>query len=219
MRQGMNTLKWRRRVPESGNNFDLVLSNPQDLDSRRIESLLACVLGEKHRGQQFNSKATKEFRLWLDNPSSPLKSTAYVPLSNWFMTRSGDRNSMLASRCEGLWDALFPCRPLERLSSPEPGKNHIVLPSEFVNFWRRLMSAQWEAGNDPPPPSAEPIENRQEAASARIVERPTVSTEFPSDQIKARFNSKGLQFELEGSAAALAEFLRKYGESTTEESK
>jgi predicted RNase H-like HicB family nuclease len=51
---------------------------------------------------------------------------------------------MLATRCEDLWDALFPCRPLARLSSSRPGRNHLVVPSEFDRFWQRVVEAQRE---------------------------------------------------------------------------
>jgi len=49
---------------------------------------------------------------------------------------------MVASRCEDLWDDLFPCRPTRRLSSPEPGKNHAIVPAEFEAWWRLVLKAQ-----------------------------------------------------------------------------
>ena len=96
-----------------------------------MKALLNAILRETHRGLTLSSRANREFRRWFDQPDTPLKSEAYVLLSNWFMTQSGDRHSTVATRCEELWDALFPCRPAERLSSPEAGRNHIVSPREF----------------------------------------------------------------------------------------
>jgi hypothetical protein len=49
---------------------------------------------------------------------------------------------MLASRCEDLWDFLFRGRPVRRLSSPEPGKNHLIVPTEFWNWWSTVLGAQ-----------------------------------------------------------------------------
>src|ERR1700688_1960387 len=137
-------LKWTRRFPNSANNFDLVLAGPQDLDPKQMNALLSAVLEETHRGLSLSSRATTEFRRWFDQPNTALQSEAYVLLSNWFMTQSGDRHSTVASRCEDLWDALFPCRPTNRLSSPEAGRNHVMIPAEFQSFWRRLLEAQGE---------------------------------------------------------------------------
>src|SRR5215471_9385352 len=135
---------WIRAFPNSANNFDLVLENPDVLDPTQIKEFLADILKETHRGLTLSARASKEFRRWLDHPNTPLKSEAYVLLSNWFMTQSGDRHSTIATRCEDLWDALFPCRPEDRLSSPEPGRNHVMIPNEFQKFWRRTLEAQGE---------------------------------------------------------------------------
>src|SRR5438477_4064299 len=104
-------LKWSRLFPDSANNFDLVLANPQDLNSEQMNTLLDAVLEETHRGLSLSARAVTEFRRWFAHPDSPLKSEAYVLLSNWFMTRSGDRHSAVAIRAETLWDNLFSCRP------------------------------------------------------------------------------------------------------------
>ena len=136
--------RWTRRFADSNNNFDVVLRSPEDLDSARMHQLLESIVKEMHRGLTLNGRAIAQFRRFFDRPDTALKSDAYVLLSNWFMTRSGDRNSMVASRCEALWDQLFPCRPLERLSSPAAGKNHIILVSEFQSFWSRVSKAQGE---------------------------------------------------------------------------
>src|SRR5450759_3766417 len=137
-----SNMSWARKSPNSANNFDLILLNPQTGDFERLNELLNLVGSEVHRGLTLSHRASQEFRRFFDQPHTPLKSDAYVLLSNWFMTQSGDRNSLVASRCEDLWDALFQSRPLERLSSPEPGRNHVMIPAAFESFWRRLCEAQ-----------------------------------------------------------------------------
>jgi hypothetical protein len=140
----MSTQKQWARRSQSANNFDLILANPQDLNSERIKELLDRIQGETHRGLSLSARADKEFRRWSTHPDTPLKSEAYVLLSNWFLTQSGDRHSMVASHCEALWDELFLCRPAKRLSSPEPGRNHVMVPAEFEDFWKTVLKAQGE---------------------------------------------------------------------------
>jgi len=133
--------RWARRS-QSANNFDLVLTNPQELNCEQIDELLDGIQRETHRGLSLSARADKEFRRWSKHPDTPLKSEAYVLLSNWFLTQSGDRHSTVAIRCEQLWDELFPCRPVKRLSSPEPGRNHVMVPGEFESFWKMVLEAQ-----------------------------------------------------------------------------
>ncbi len=197
------TMKWTRRFPNSANNFDLVLAVPQELDSGRMKVLLNVILEETHRGLTLSSRATKELRRWFDQPDTPLKSEAYVLLSNWFMTQSGDRHSTVASGCENLWDAMFPCRPVERLSSPEPGRNHVMVPAEFQRFWRRLLDAQGEGLHEPDEPSLEPSVDLSRAG-----ELPEGSEVSATDRLQARFEKEGLHCEVEGSPRAVADFLR-----------
>jgi hypothetical protein len=194
---------WERRFPDSANNFDLRLSDTQALDSEQLKGLLGNILAEKHRGLTLSSRAAQEFRRWFDAPDTPLKSGAYVLLSNWFTTQSGDRQSTVANRCENLWDALFPCRPIDRLSSPEPGRNHIMIPAEFERFWQRICDAQGsELRNGAGSPAA---------SNARLK---TPATDLPTDytsaadQLRATFERHGLHFEVEGSPRALADFLQ-----------
>ena len=144
----MTKLIWKRQAPNSVNNFDLVVENPGDVDPQRLEQLLNDVLNEKHR-VFLSGRASEELQRWFSNPTSPLMSEAYVLLSNWFMTRGGDRHSLLASRCEDLWDALFPCRPPARLSSSRPGRNHLVIAAAFDSFWQRVLAIQGELGTTP----------------------------------------------------------------------
>jgi len=144
-------LVWKRRIPDHVTNFDLVLMNPQDLDRARMHELLEAIMNETHRGLSLSSRACRELRTFFDNPTSALRASSYALLSNWYTTRGGDKNSMVASRCEALWDEMFHIRPLERLTSPTAGQNHIVLASEFSSFWARLSRAQGDA--DAPPQS------------------------------------------------------------------
>ena len=199
------SMKWTRRFSNSANNFDLVLVEPQGLDSKRMKMLLGAVVEETHRGLTLSSRAVTEFRRWFDQPDTPLKSEAYVLLSNWFMTQSGDRHSTVASRCEDLWDALFPCRPAERLSSPQPGRNHVMIPTEFDIFWRRLSEAQggdFRETNEPSPtPDFDPS-----SRTDKIAEVSDVST---SDRLRARFEKEGLKCDVEGSPRAVADFLKR----------
>jgi hypothetical protein len=195
--------KWERSFPNSKNNFDLCLTNPQALGPERMKEMLGRVLGEKHRRLTLSSRAAQEFQRWFDFPDTPLKSEAYVLLSNWFLTQSGDRQSLVASLCENLWDALFPCRPMSRLSSPEPGRNHVLIPAEFERFWRRVLDAQGvdspEGAGDRPESSAKVMAPVSEAAT---------SNGSTSDRLRAMFEKEGLSFEVEGSPRALSDFLQ-----------
>jgi hypothetical protein len=214
-------LKWRRRFPGSSTNFDLVLDNPSALHTEWMHRLLEAISEETHRGLTLSSRACKEFKRWIAQPDTPLKSEAYVLLSNWFMTQSGDRRSLVATRCEALWDALFSCRPGERLSSPEPGRNHVMVPSEFESFWHRISEAQGDEIREPDLASAEsdtsgptilesepdtmPVYKISSSGTGEVPEAHTVST---SDRLRAMFDKQGLHCEVEGSPRALAEFLR-----------
>lgn len=169
-------LQWARRCPGSTNNFDLVLTNPQDLDAERMNHLLDAITRERHRNQTLSYRAHDELRRWLREPDTPLKSDAYVLLSNWFMTRSGDRHSVVATRCEALWDALFASRPVERLSSSEPGRNHVMIPAEFERFWQRVIAAQ---GGDPVRQFPAPIERSMNSNATEANQLPSLRPELP----------------------------------------
>src|SRR5712671_6862069 len=65
------TMKWTRRFPNSANNFDLVLTGPQELDFGRMRVLLNVISGETYRGLTLSSRATKELRRWFDQPDTP----------------------------------------------------------------------------------------------------------------------------------------------------
>src|ERR1700693_3206203 len=132
-----------RSFPNSANNFDLSLVDSLAPEADRLRGLLGRILAEKHRGSiTLASRAALQFQPCFEHPDTPLKSPAYVSLSNWFLTTSGDRQSMVATRCENLWDTLFPCRPPARLSSPQPGRTHAMIPAEFAPFWQCMADAQ-----------------------------------------------------------------------------
>ncbi|HET6145187.1 MAG TPA: hypothetical protein VFE02_16880 [Candidatus Acidoferrales bacterium] len=201
----MTTLKWKRVSPNSVNDFDLIAANVETLDVAKMAELLRAILNESHRGLTLSSRASKEFSRWLAQPQTPLKSEAYVQLSNWFMTQSGDRQSRVATRCEEFWDELFPCRPAERLSSPKAGQNHVVVPAEFESFWQRILEAQGEAtqrNDDRDPQSFVPVQPGP-------LNKPNSGTESGAAQpLRATLDKDGLHFQVEGSARALADFLQ-----------
>jgi hypothetical protein len=196
--------RWLRRFPNSANNFDVVLANPQDLDSARMNELLDGIEKETHRGLMLSSRARKELRRWFGQPDTPLASEAYVLLSNWFLTQSGDRHSMVATRCEALWDALFPCRPANRLSSSAPGRNHTVGAAEFEGFWRRLLAAQGAdvhgAGRAPTPSKVK--------GCCQTGDLPEDSGGSRPDQLRATLHRDGLDCVVQGSPRAVADFLQ-----------
>ena len=194
---------WLRRVPISANNFDVVLANPQELDSERMNELLDGIEKETHRGLTLSSRACTEFRRWFSQTDTPLKSDAYVLLSNWFLTQSGDRHSMVATRCEALWDALFPCRPLKRLSSSAPGRNHAMEPAEFESFWRRLLAAQGEVVQEH---AGMPTSNVR--VRSRTGTLPEDGDGSGPDQLRATVHKEGVDCVVEGSPRAVADFLQ-----------
>lgn len=212
-------VRWTRRSPQSTNNFDLVLLNVDELDAARIEQLLDAIVEERHRGLTLSERALKEFRRWLRQPSTPLKSEAYVLVSNWFMTQSGDRNSMVATRCEALWDELLPCRPLERLSSPAAGQNHIVVASEFQRFWQLVLKAQAGAESSAAGDmKLSPIVRNlpESGLSSQMIDvAEHTSSQTVERSVTALFVKNGLRFEIAGSPCALAQFLRFYSEPGT----
>jgi hypothetical protein len=195
--------RWLRRFPDSANNFDVVLANPQALDSAQMNELLDGIEEETHRGLTLSSRACKEFRRWFSQPDTSLKSDAYVLLSNWFMTQSGDRHSMVATRCETLWDALFPCRPVKRLSSSAPGRNHAMVPAEFESFWRRLLAAQ---GEDVHEAAGVPATSNVKARS-RAGDPSEDSDGSRPDQLRATIHKEGLDCVVEGPPRAVADLL------------
>lgn len=191
------TLIWRRKSPGSNNNFDLVVTNPQAVDARVLSASLNSIVEARRRGVTLNSDATQAFRDWLSNPSDPLKSLAYVLLSNWFLTNSGDRHSEVATRCEKLWDELFLCRPLHRLSSSVRAQNHKMLPEQFERFWPRLLEAQ--NGNFPT------------STSSQVVipgSSPEASSTNCAGRLRAAITVNGMRCEVDGPPLEMAQLMK-----------
>jgi hypothetical protein len=195
--------RWLRVSPNSVNDFDLILTNPDVLDFATMEKLLSAILSETHRGLSLSSRAYQEFRRWFEHPETPLKSDAYVQLSNWFMTRSGDRQSRVATRCEQLWDALFPCRPVDRLSSPQAGRNHLIVPAEFEKLWKRILEAQGEDIGETNDRHSESF-----IKPLRPSDKPNADGASTPEPLRAMFEKDGLHFQVEGSPRSLADFLQ-----------
>jgi hypothetical protein len=200
----MTTAKWRRASPNSVNDFDLILINPDEVDFPQMEKILGNVESETHRGLTLSSRASMEFERWFRQPDTPLKSEAYVQLSNWFMTRSGDRHSTVATHCEELWDALFPCRPVERLSLPQAGRNHVVVPAEFERFWGRVLEAQGQDIGETNDTPAESVIKPQ----PRLSDVSHDGGGSMPEPLRATFDKDGLRFQVEGSPRSLADFLQ-----------
>lgn len=212
-------LAWKRRIPDHPTNFDLVLVDPH-LDQSRMHELLEAIMKETHRRLSLSGRAYRELKTFFDNPTSVLRASSYALLSNWFTTRGGDRNSMVASRCEALWDEMFQTRPLERLTSPTAGQNHIVLPSEFASFWARLSRVQ--GNSDVPATStstntalmnADPS-NAPPAVSTIAVSTPPAAPAalksimlHEGEAIHAVITKDGMHIDIKGSPQAIASFL------------
>jgi hypothetical protein len=194
--------QWIRRFPGSANNFDLTLTNPEVLDFEQLRDLLRRIMGEKHRGLTLSSHADQVLQRWFDHPDTPLKSDAYIRLSNWFLTTSGNRQSTVATACEHLWDKLFPCRPPSRLSSPEPGRNHLMVPADCDRFWQRIVEAQGGGLSE-----SVGVQSESNGKVTTVSDSPA-SNSSAADRLQAKFNRDGLQFEIEGPPRAMAEFLQ-----------
>lgn len=138
---GTSLFRWRRQ--ESG-SYNLVLENPERVDQEKLESLFERFLKTSNQMQpEFNQYLKEDMRRWIGNPKEVLPSEAFVTLSNWFLTSIGGLRDAERGRVAGeVWDCLFLCRPEERLSSPESGKNHIVLSDRFEAWWAKMQKLQ-----------------------------------------------------------------------------
>jgi len=214
----MTNLRWTRRAPESQTNFDLMLLNPHDLDVEAMHRLLNAIAEEEYRKLTLSGRARREFARFFDAPQTPLRGYALALLSNWFLTSSSDASSTVAERCEALWDALIPARPLQRLSSPVAGENHIVKPSAFADFWARLARAQGETyeTHDPLDKTTAPVfvdpsssSSPEPVSVAEDQESATGGNSAQQGRIRAALTTKdGLHVQLEGDSAAMASFLQ-----------
>lgn len=129
-------LRWRRGAEDS---FDLLLENIESMNRAAIAELYDQFMKSECTAQpSFSEYLRDDLSLWVAHPEKPLPSVAYVSLSNWFTTSNAAlKSSPRATAARKLWDALFLCAPEERLSSPEPRQNHIVLKEPFERWWEK----------------------------------------------------------------------------------
>lgn len=190
-------LVWGRRWPDSTANFDLVLVNPEAVNVEHLRELLRSITSVRFGGRTLKGTAIRFFERWFDDLRSPLQEAAFVLLCNWFLTRGGYKTSELARRCEIFWDAMFACRPEDRLSSPIRNENHRVIPEEFERFWQFLMRAQ----DDSPSMGAQDDPRPVSSASLGAHVNST-------DKIKVNIDAGNVRCEAESSAQGISELLR-----------
>ncbi len=138
----MSSLVWKR-APHAGDDYALVVANPDASDNASVRSLFARVkqaTGASHK-RMLSTEASVAFERWLDDVSQPLPSHAYARLSNWFLTeKRNDRESPLAERCAALWDALFLTRPHKRLTDADG--NAEIVDITFKVWWKSQEDRQ-----------------------------------------------------------------------------
>jgi hypothetical protein len=134
-------LIWQRK-PQPGDEYALLLVNPQEVNIADLKRLFAKVRSARGgRRDHLSSIATQVFEQWLQDVSMPLPSCAYGLLSNWFLTDATvDRESMLGYACADFWDVLFAVRPHKRLTSID--RNSQVLDLPFEVWWGNQQKAQ-----------------------------------------------------------------------------
>ena len=129
--------KWER----VGDSFDLLLTNPRNINIRKVRKLLEKVeLPNPEYDKPFNKDASRLFHQWFNDPKQPLKEAPYVLLSNWFLTNCSASKSSRADHARELWDTLFCSRPDRRLTSPK--KDHKILKEEFDLWWPKQQKCQ-----------------------------------------------------------------------------
>jgi hypothetical protein len=145
-----NVLRWRRESPES---FDLVLDTLDRLDRPLVGELYQQFMNSECAAQpNFSEYLREDLSSWVTHPEQPLPSVAYATLSNWFTTAFTALNtSPRATAAWKLWDALFACRPEDRLTPPD--QNHVVLKEPFERWWKKQLELQ--GSTQPPPPCPE----------------------------------------------------------------
>lgn len=206
-------LVWKRRMAGHGSNFDLILVNHNALDRGRMLELLEAIMKESHRGLSLNYDGYNGLKAFFNDPHRPLKASAYALLSNWFLTSSGDKSSMVATRCEALWDEMFVVRPFVRLTSPASGQNHKVLAAEFPSFWSRLTEAdgtdEAEVLNVARPTSPTPVLNNSSANQVSLHTPPSAENVIAveADLLSAVITRGGEHIEIKGTPQAVATFL------------
>lgn len=196
-------LIWERKWPNSTADYDLALKNPEAVNRKEIMELLESTASVTHRKLTLSGGAARAWSRWLNDPSAPLESEAFVLLSNWFLSR-GDSTSALARHCETFWDTIFACRPPVRLSSPERGRNHKVVPEAFDRFWRELVEAQAESAPD---------ENNASDISVFTAVSPQppntdYENRFGMKKVSIRIVANGVSCEAEGLPAPISDLLK-----------
>jgi len=140
MTQHPKKLKWER----VNNSFDLRVKNFGKIDKDKLIKLFEDVESSKCFHQHISAKRFLiPFKKWLEDTKRPLQGETYAVLSNWFKTRKARvPESQLGENAKKLWEALFCAVPQDRLTSPEPGENHKILPEEFALWWPRQLRCQ-----------------------------------------------------------------------------
>jgi hypothetical protein len=138
----MSNLVWKR-APHAGDEYALVVVNPDAIDIANLKDLLARVkraTGASGK-RMLNKQASAAFECWLADVSNPLPSHAYARLSNWFLTeKRNDCGSPLAEHCAVLWDALFRCQPHKRLTHVDD--NAQIVDITFTVWWKSQEDRQ-----------------------------------------------------------------------------
>lgn len=138
-------LVWERVEP----GFDLRLTNPDDLDTQQARSLFEEFLKTTHGQPGFNPHIRQGFQSWMNDPRTLLVSSAYVTLSNWFLSPSKVYSESERGRMAGqVWDRLFLCRPDTRLSI-SPKQESDVNPDVFERWWAEQLRSQSQANGAP----------------------------------------------------------------------
>jgi hypothetical protein len=134
-------LKWDRLTQGS---FDLKLQNVNSLDLNRLRNLYESFISTKWADSNLgiNKYLREDLKSWTDVPTGPLASRVYVTLSNWFSSIDAFKNSERGNAARTLWDFLFLCRPSDRLSPTEGGRNHEIIPERFNKWWAEQQGLQ-----------------------------------------------------------------------------
>ena len=124
---------WRRQQ----DSYDLQMVSTERLDHERLNTLYQNFMSSPFPPQpSFSQYLREDLKEWVANSTPPLVSQAYVSLSNWFLSAPAFANSSRGVAAGALWDFLFRCRPKYRLSSPDSGQNHRIIPAEFDAWWK-----------------------------------------------------------------------------------
>ncbi len=139
----MSNIIWQH-APQPGDQYALVVANPEEVDSNRLKDVFARVKNAKGgRREHLSWDAVARIESWLSNLSMPLPSRAYALLSNWFLTEATvDRETSLGQCCGDLWDELFNVPPAQRLTEREPNHNTTIIDIRFHAWWKKQEASQ-----------------------------------------------------------------------------